>query len=338
MDEYKNYYGTEPATLCPQLFNTNTHLPIRLHDAYRLCMTLHDEMLKILHNGIEHKAFSVSIPLDDSLKTKLENSNSHILDWMKENGLDSERAMTICLTVLPAVMRDMLNCIFESLEMARKGKMSLAFMLIRKPIQENLFLIEEIIISPQSFVENFENNLRKLQGTGIGGVSLHAQRLEHILKNMTLTELYDAQYLAQLRYDKNSSDNLDGICNQSIHLFTLKNQHIKTEKLNINMIFSKINEIDTQSDFYFSRIVYITSYIYDIISHIGNEIVPTTDEYKIRINNVIEALTAMWFIQLPEKYTSKEIYNFCLSKTKSLKNDLSYKECVEIINNWINQK
>lgn len=335
MNEYKNYYGTEPANLCPQLFDTNTHLPIRLHDAYRLCMILHDEMLKILHNGIEHKAFSVNIPLDDSLKTKLENSNSHILDWMKGNGLDSERAMTICLTVLRAVMRDMLNCIFESLEMARKGKMSLAFMLIRKPIQENLFLIEEIIISPKNFVEKFENDLRTLQGTGLGGVSLHAKRLENILESMTLTELYDAHYLAQLRYDKNSSDNLDGICNQSIHLFTLKNQSIKTEPLNINMIFSEIKEIDTQFDFYFSRIVYITSYIYDIISHIGNEIVPTTDEYKTRINNVIEALIAMWFMQLPTEYTSEEIYNFCLSKTKSLKEDISYKECVKIINNEI---
>ncbi|MFT8719908.1 hypothetical protein, partial [Acetobacter sp.] len=137
MNEYKKYYGTEPANLCPQLFNTNTHLPIRLHDAYRLCMILHDEMLKILQNGIEHKAFHVSIPLDDSLKTKLEKSDSHILDWMKENSLYSERSKSICLTVLRAVMGDMLNYIFESIEMARKGKMSLAFSLIRKPIQEN---------------------------------------------------------------------------------------------------------------------------------------------------------------------------------------------------------
>lgn len=344
MDEYKKYYETVHKNICPQLFDENTRIPIRLHDSYRLCMTLHDEMLMFLRNATKNKSFIIQIPLDNDLKLKLEKSDSHILDWMKENNLDSERSITISLTVLRAVMEDMLSYIFESLEMARKGKMSLAFSLIRKPIQENLFIIEEIILSPDDFVTKYEKEDKSsLNGPTFGNGSpeekekSHVERIGKILDDVSGEKYFNANYIYQLRYNKNSNDSFDSICNKSIHLLTTR-PSIRTEYLNLNMVFSNISAIETQFDFFFSRSIYIISYIYHLVSFIENNIYPATNESKIRTNKIIEALTAMWFIQLPTEYTSTEIYNFCLSKTESLKNDISYKECVEIINNQISQK
>lgn len=338
-EKYKNaydYYGTEPLNLCPQLFNENTHLPIELHDSYRLCMILHDEMLKLILNGIENNCFSINIPLNEKLKNDLNKSESHILNWLEKNNFITEKSLTISLVVLKATIEDMLLCLYESLEMARKGKMSLAFILIRKPIQENIFLVEDIILSFEEFSQKLENNPQKLHGTKFHTgenqkkMEAYTERTRKVLEETGGENLFNPSYIAQLRYDKSSEDSFDRICNKSMHLFTTA-PSIKTEHMNINMVFSQLPQITTQFHFYFSRSVYLFSYIYHLVSFLGDQICPTSDEYKIHMKNVIGALTKMWFSQLSDRYKNTDIENFAHNITKQFQNDLPYRDCIEII-------
>lgn len=338
-EKYKDacdYHGTEPLNLCPQLFNENTHLPIELHDSYRLCMILHDEMLKVLLTGIENQCFSIAIPLDEKLKNDLNKSECHILDWLEKNGLTTEKSLTISLLVLKSTISDMLLCLYESLEMARKGKMSLAFILIRKPIQENLFLIEDIILSFEEFSQKLEKNPKQLHGTRFDAgktqtrMEVYTERTKKVLEETEGEDIFNPLYIAQLRYDKSSHDSFDGICNKSMHLFTTATP-IKTEHMNINMVFSELPQITTQFHFYFSRSVYLFSYIYHLVSFLGDQICPTSEEYKIHMKNVIGALTKIWFSQLSDSYKNTDIENFALIMTKQFQKNLSYLDCLEII-------
>lgn len=338
-EKYKDacdYYGAEPLTLFPQLFNKNTQLPIELHDSYRLCMILHDEMLKVISTGIEHKCFSVNIPLDEKLKNDLDTSESPILEWLEKNNLTTEKSLTISLAVLKSTIIDMLLCLYESLEMARKGKMSLAFILIRKPIQENIFLVEEIILSFEEFSQKLENNPQKLHGTKLDigktqtRMEVYTERTRKVLEETGGENIFNPLYIAQLRYNKSSEDSFDGICNKSMHLFTTA-PSIKTEHMNVNMVFSELPQIMTQFHFYFSRSVYLFSYIYHLVSFLGDQICPTSEEYKIHMKNVIGAITKIWFSQLSDRYKNTDIENFVLNMTKQFQNDLSYRDCIEII-------
>lgn len=326
----------QPLSIFARLHQADTRLPERLHHAYNLCMVLHDQILKILRNGIEHNQFACDFPVSNEMIESLESYEGHVLDWMRENDLTLERYSTIRLTTLSAIMADMLNNIFESIEMARKGKMTLAFTLLRKPIQENLFLIEEMILSAKDYAEKLEKSPKGLDGTRYASgndeerLLAHSHRVGQILEETCSAEVFDPSYIARLRYDKSSKDSFDGVCNQSIHLFTTRSS-IKTEAFNINFIFSGMRAVESQWDFYFSRLVYLLSYMHRILSFLAKEICPAPDNYIEYLDNVIAALTRLWFLNLPERYKNCEIINFADAAAGRLRNECSPKILNEIV-------
>ena len=92
-------------------------------------------------------------------------------------------------------------------------------------------------------------------------MAAHANRIRKVLATLRDHRGYDAEYLAQLRYDKNAQDGFDGVCNKALHLFT-GHDAIRTEPLNINFIFSDLDSMVTQWSYLYSRLPYLLSYIH----------------------------------------------------------------------------
>lgn len=78
----------------------------------------------------------------------------------------------------------MKHCIYEALSSAYKGKMAVAYMLIRKPIQESLFVLEEMQLDKSAFVSNLENDQSRLQPKITGGVDGHEKRISKVLDSL----------------------------------------------------------------------------------------------------------------------------------------------------------
>ena len=238
-------------------------LPEKYQSAHDLCFILHDIMTQIIVSGEKAKAFTTHVKLSEEEIESI-SDEEHILDWLKKNNRVEDKNQIISSTVLPAILSDMMHCIYEALSSASKGKMSVAYMLIRKPIQESLFVLEEMYLDRNAFVSNLENNQSRLQPKITGGLEGHEKRISQVLESLKFSEVLNSNYIAQLRYDKSSNDSFDGICNKAMHLFT-GHRSIKTENSNINFIFSGVKGLPSQWKYFYSRLPYLLFYIYLVV-------------------------------------------------------------------------
>jgi hypothetical protein len=258
--------------------NKGGFLPAEFNMAHDLCFFLHDILAQFLVSGETSDVFTTEIAISATENAEPFNSGEDLFEWLAATGRLEERARVLKTIVLPAVLTDMLHCLYEALESSRKGKLNVTYMLIRKPIQENLFLLESIIIDEVAFGNELATSPLSLRPQTAGGVEGgHMKRIQQVLEKIAQTETFDAEYLAQLRYLK-VEDGFDGICNQAMHLFT-QHKAIQTESLNVNFIFSDFDAKKSQWEYLYGRLPYILIYIWRVIEYIGETVCPTHPEY-----------------------------------------------------------
>ena len=283
----------------------------KLYDrAHKLCFFIHDIMVDFLETGEKNDIFLSKVELSDLEKKEFWDYDGSILNWLKNKNKQSNYESLIKKTIIQALLSDMLHCIYESLKAMEKGKVSIAYMLIRKPIQENLYLLEEMILK-DDFIDIFESNPLKLRHKNGGDVNGHDLRIKTILKDLNFDQILDSHYLATLRYDKKSEDSFDGVCNQAMHLFT-EHQAIKTENLNINFIFGTNESKETLYQFMYTRLPYLMYYIYLVFEKIANSIANTSPIYLLDIQNRISALYLLAYVNVENNYQTKQFYKLCI--------------------------
>jgi hypothetical protein len=129
-------------------------------------------MTELLVSGRKQSAFHVTFEFkDDADREAFENSD--IFDWLEQSRGIGERTAVLVSTVFPAVLGDMMHCFYEALETSRKGKLTVSFMLLRKPLQESLFLLESVLVDPHGFAEKMTVDPGKLGSQGAGGLEVH---------------------------------------------------------------------------------------------------------------------------------------------------------------------
>ncbi|RXI33945.1 hypothetical protein [Arcobacter defluvii] len=286
----------------------NNFLPEKFISAHDLCFFIHDLLVNTLVSGENQDIFDYEFSLDEKITNNLENDED-ILLFLHENKFYKHRDKVLKTIILPALLSDTLHCIYEALNSSKKAKLNITYMLIRKPIQESLYLLESMLISETEFGKSIANNPLELRPsitmkkTGIKG---HEERINIVLDKLELTSLFSFSYLANLRYNKRCEDNFDGICNHAMHLFT-EHDAIKTDKFNINFIFSDDNSKLTQWAYLYSRLPYILLYIYYIVEYLMEEICPTEKWYIEEMELRIFAHFILWFEDLDEVYYSDEL-------------------------------
>jgi hypothetical protein len=131
---------------------TNTRLPDQHHLAHDLCFVLHDVMTQLLVSGHKASAFTVTVKFRDDTDRKAFEEQD-IFDWLAATRRADERVAILVTIVFPAILWDMLHCFYEALETSRKGKLGVSFTLIRKPLQESLFVLESIVADRKDFAD-----------------------------------------------------------------------------------------------------------------------------------------------------------------------------------------
>jgi len=122
----------------------------------------------------ENKVFTTVFDLNEQEKEDLACFDGHILDWLK-NKYD-EYEIAVKKTLIPAVLSDMLHCIYEALKAMESGKVTIAYMLLRKRIQENLYLFEEMLLKKSDFIKKFEEDPLRFRPKNAGGMEGHKKK------------------------------------------------------------------------------------------------------------------------------------------------------------------
>ncbi|WP_157281413.1 hypothetical protein [Methyloversatilis universalis] len=274
--------------------------------AHDLCFVIHDILAQLLKSGAEGGFFRTTIAFEDEADRISFEKTEDIFCWLEETQRLNDRTSILTTTVFPAVLSDALHCIYEALESSRKAKPNITYMLLRKPIQESLFLFETIIINPHDFAAKLATDPLKLRGEKAGGLDAHTRRIQRVLEQIGEEGRFNAEYIAQLRYNKSEEDGFDGICNLAMHLFT-EHRAIRTAPLNINFIFSDWEEKCTQWAYLYSRLPYLLIYMHSVVEHLCERIAPTHPTYLNDMQRRIAALTLLWREQLEAAYVAEPI-------------------------------
>lgn len=289
----------------------NTQLPAKHETAHQLCFTIHDVMTQLLVSGRKAKAFHISIKFRDDADRQSLEASENIFDWLEHSRRAEERTTLLVNTVFPAVLGDMLHCFYEGLETSRKAKLGISYMLLRKPLQESLYVLESVVIDRYDFAEKLALDSLKLGSQKAGGVEVHTKRIQKVLDVLGETNRFDANYIARLRYDKEASDGFDGICNKAMHLFTT-HKAILTEPLNINFIFSGPDSLLSQWSYLYSRLPYLLFYMHRIVEHICADIAPADPVYLQDMDRRISALILLWWDTIEPPYAEPRLRTFVL--------------------------
>lgn len=276
-----------------RLNGSNTHLPKIFHKGYELCFFAHDVATQLLKSGHEHGIFSAQLDeiLDDADSTELPD----LVEIIKNKNLTSKLPEILVSRIFPAVLGDSLHYIFEALEAARKGKTSVAYTLLRKPLQDNLMVLESIIENENQFADRLSCTPPKFnRGDDLAS---HTARISATLKKIGYSSAFDAEYIAQLRYDKSCEDSFDGFCNKATHLITSKSI-VKTTAYSLNFIFPTSQSLNMQWAFLFSRLPYILTYTTALCEYISKRFALTFPEYTDDMERRTAALYIMNTLEL----------------------------------------
>lgn len=288
---------------------STTFLPDHLVPAHNLCFLLHDVLVELLRSGEEVGSFQQTLDLRDAAdRQELENA-ADVFEWMDNTKRESERVALLRKTVFPAVLSDFLHFVYEALETSRKAKLNVSYALLRKPLQESLFLLETIATDADGFAAHLLTDPLQLRAQKAGGLDVHRKRIAAVLSTLDEGSRFDSAYLTQLRYDKLSEDGFDGLCNLAVHLFT-DHKAIRTESLNINFVFSDWEDKVSQWHFLYGRLPYLLSYARSLVEHVYLSFEQTDPGYLSDIGCRLSAGTLMWGGALSEKYQNPMIQKF----------------------------
>ncbi len=282
--------------------------PSYLEHAHDLCFLNHDILVELIRSGEKNKIFHQQIKFTSEEDEKILELSDNIFQWFELTGRKLEHVETLRRTVFQALLSDFLHFIYESLTCSKKEKLTVAYALLRKPIQENLLLLEIMAIDINDFSNKLTENPLALRAKNYGGIEGHTKRIQSVLNVLGEGDRFDAAYLAQLRYQK-TEDGFDGICNKSMHLFT-EHKRIKTENMNINQIFSGAKSKQTQWDFLYSRLPYILFYARRLIEHICGTFSKTDPSYLKNIEHRVMAATILWYPNIESGYKNDHIKAF----------------------------
>lgn len=290
----------------------STHLPERYWVAHELCFLLHDIMTQALVSGEKASVFRKTFEFRDEIDREAFEQASDVFVWLEETRRFEERESFLITTVFPAALSDMLHCFYEALQNSRKAKLAISFMLIRKPLQETLYLLETMVADRSDFSRKLTSDPVKLYSQTAGGLDVHTKRIQAVIDNLGDANRFDAGYIAQLRYDKSAEDGFDGICNKAMHLFT-NHPAIRTENLNINFIFSGMEAKLTQWSYLYSRLPYVLVYVYRLMEFLLASIMPTDPSYVQDMERRIGALVLLWWESIEPPYDEPHLEKLFVS-------------------------
>jgi hypothetical protein len=215
-------------------------LPAEFKFCHDYCFFLHDQLLETLISGEKAKIFGVQFKHKDKSHAdeiaKLTGEN--LLVWMEANGYKKEVRILYYKQVCAALLSDFLHFTYEALQCSRKGKLTVAYALLRKLLKENLFLLEWLLARPADFLKRFEaENPKRFQLPSKIKEQEQIAIIREAIKATGQDEWIRAEFLHELRFKKSLPYGFEPVWQKANHLVTTLD-FLETEPSNFNFVFS----------------------------------------------------------------------------------------------------
>ncbi|WP_281225466.1 hypothetical protein [Flavobacterium aquiphilum] len=274
-------------------------IPEKYIKVNNICAVIYDQLTEVYKEKNYKNLFQTSITGENAIKFMEETKKSkiHALDWLKSQNLTIEIELVVSKQILSAVTSDLINFIFESMHAAKRGKMTVAYALLRKPFADELFILEQLLIDRAEFInrffhigdpETYDPSNRKLNKKEI---------IKKVFDKIDTTFLYDSELIYDLRYNKAFDAGINGTTNQALHIVT-NDKNYKTTEQNFNFVFSQKNDYNRYFENYYLVVPNLLFYAVSVIDAIIFNFLE--DEKNQNIRALKKLRRTIGFLQLLE--------------------------------------
>jgi hypothetical protein len=247
-------------------------LPDEYKESHEYCFFLHDRIADVVVIGEKYRLFDQqisfkSVPDQEEFVSK--QQGEELLSWLKERNYAAELNLIYLKQVYVALVSDFCHFIYEALSTCKKGKNTVAFALLRKPLKDNLFMLENLLVNKEHFHELF-TDYRGFIDLANDRVNEENKKelISSVLQLLNLNSVFSEDFLYDVRYNKQCTDGFEPLWQQASHLITTC-RHYSTETGNINFVFSNTENRYAQWDHIYSLLPQILFYAYKIVMKIA---------------------------------------------------------------------
>ena len=223
-------------------------VPERFHFSHDFCVALHALLTGILVTGEEAGIFNIEIPLEDDADASdfVDRSGEEVFEWLENSGREELVRELVYKQVCAALLSDMCHFIYEALECSRKGKLAVAFALLRKPLKENLFYLEWLLADPGWFLSIFSlGDIKSLEVSRGFTPQQKKAIIGAAMENTKLGAWFSPEFMYEIRYDKSVEYGFEKLWQKANHLITTY-RYLETEAQNFNFVFSGDESSESQ--------------------------------------------------------------------------------------------
>ena len=268
------------------------------HDLpHAVAFFLHDELGHLVAELERSGSLSVHLDLKEGELEEMQDLvGEELWDWLVRTDRIEAVVDLTYRQLTAAVVSDACHFLCESLLASGKGKLTVAYSLLRKPLKENLLLLEWLCGSPEDFLLRFH-------GESVDQYLLNRlpkeKRLEIIRGAAKLVDApgIDAELLWLVRYEKHYPNSLETLWTKATHLVTSVRASA-TEPTNLNFVFSQQEALEDQWDHYYSVVPLLLWYFLAVAEEVASRFVEWDE--KIRETQLfLRSLAFMRFATRP---------------------------------------
>jgi hypothetical protein len=215
-------------------------LPKEFRESHRFCFFLHDQLLETLSSATKANIFNIVIKFKSERDAKKVEDlrGGQFIDWLQKNGYEKEVYDLYYRQIISGLLKDFLHFVYEALQASKKGKLTVAYALLRKPFKDNLFYLEWLLAYPEDFLKRFDTpGGPKLSFPVDQTKTRQIEIITTAYEKIEGTKLLSGEIMHRLRYDKREFDGLEFLWQQANHLITTM-KPIQTRQANFNFVFS----------------------------------------------------------------------------------------------------
>lgn len=258
-----------------------TKVPKAFHFVNNICAYIYDQLTEILSDSfyMDMANSNVDFDGDEKLKEAFNDTQDHPLDILQKADRNHDIEIIVTKHVVMSIIADMVNFLYESIVIAQKGKMSVAYALLRKPFTDQLLILEQIMSGRTDFInryfhdgdpKNYDPSARDIDKKAI---------IDNALKKLN-SVIFQSDIIHDLRYDKSCEAGINAYTNHALHIVT-NDKNYKTENQGLNFTFP-LDDEDLEDFFshYYYAVSILLIYTASVVDKIVFELIENIDGRK----------------------------------------------------------
>lgn len=255
--------------------------------AYDFLIYFENVLVAILHYADSEKLSNVKINFKNEADFHAfqaiadAREKEELTEWLLDSDYREELLEYHKKHLFFSLLRDFYNYYSASLENIVKPNVSVAWALLRRPLQETLAYIEWLAVDANELL------MLMLKSENAEEYEITGQRKSTTVKNNVATLLGQQTILPnemnvyEFRYSRKYQYSLNGILNGANHLVANRSKSFQTSPSGLNFVFLDGNEFDRGLGLYYASLPYLLFYSGNIIMDLFADIAEMNDYTKI---------------------------------------------------------